>query len=265
MTKHYLLRTKMTLLIKSPASQCDQKETLILIHGFLCNASIWDPLITQLKGDYQLYTVDLPGHIGDGKRIISIAELAKTIAKELKKNNLTAVHLIGHSLGGYVAGEIIKQQSLPIKSITLINSTLFEDSAEKKEDRDLAIRAVKITPTIFAKNVIEKLFLPKNRLQLNAAIEKIQAQAKLITSETIISYLTAMKNRKESLAFINDTPLHYISSVNDTTVLYDSILEQIKIHNAHLTTLENSGHMSLLEETELVAMSIHSFLTTTPS
>ena len=248
---------KITSLQKNSFS--DLKETIILIHGFLCYSTLWQPLILQLKNDYNIFTIGLPGHNGDSETIISIENLAFEISVALKSQSLTNVHLVGHSLGGYLAGEITKQKQIKPRSITIINSSLLSDSNTKKHDRDLAIRAVKITPNIFAQNVIEKLFLEKNRRKLQFEIKKIQNRAEQITSDTIISYLEAMKNRNKTIDSISDTPIHFISSVNDTTIPFDLIPAQVKKSNARLTTLKNSGHMGFLEETDLVVKSINSF------
>lgn len=255
------MKSKNTIKITSlqKSATLESKPILILIHGFLCSSSIWQSLIKKLQTNYNLFTIDLPGHNGDTQTVTSIEQLAFEITTELKQKNLTNVHLVGHSLGGYIAGEITKQNEITPLSITLINSSLLADSKSKKQDRDLAIRAIKITPNIFTQNVIEKLFLPKNRLKLAYEIEKIQDNAKQISPETIISYLKAMKNRNRTIDFVKSIPIHFMSSINDSTIPFNTISDQVKTSVAQLTTLEKSGHMSFLEESNLVTKSINSF------
>ena len=42
-------------------------ETLILLHGFTGSRENWQPFIDTLAEQYQVVTVDLPGHGGNGR------------------------------------------------------------------------------------------------------------------------------------------------------------------------------------------------------
>ncbi len=240
----------------------DQKEnskSLIFIHGFLCSAAIWNDFLTHFKNDYNTYLIHLPGHTGNDEKTGTIKELAKQIALAILELELKDVHLIGHSLGGYISGELANISAIKISSITLINSYLISDSKEKKIDRSKAIRAVKITPTIFTDNVIERLFLEDNRPAQKKKIQEIQANAKNIKAKTIISYLEAMKERNDTFQNTRNIPTHYISSIQDTTIPYQQI-KNLVLGKAHsITTLHHSNHMSFLEESELVSEAINSF------
>lgn len=248
-----------TTLLSLNGNKTQHNKTLIFIHGFLCTSTIWDKIITNFKDTYNIFTVQLPGHNGGNEEIKSLEKLANSIIKEIVINDIVEPHIIGHSLGGYLAGEIAKKGLVKLDSITLINSSLLADNDAKKRDRELAIRATKISPDIFSKNVIQKLFLAQNRGKLTHEIDKIQQQVAFINSTTIISYLYAMKNRETSLHSINKTPIHFIASKNDSSIPFEIIPQQTKKKNTYLTKLHNSGHMSILEESEFVSKSIHSF------
>jgi pimeloyl-ACP methyl ester carboxylesterase len=240
----------------------DQKEnskSLIFIHGFLCSAAIWNDFLINFKNDYNTYLIHLPGHTGNGEKIETIKELAKQIALTILEHEIKEIHLIGHSLGGYISGELANISTVEIKSVTLINSYLSSDSKEKKADRDKAIRAVKITPSIFTDNVIERLFLEKNRTAQQKKIKEVQRNAKKIKAQTITSYLEAIKERDDTSQNTINIPTHYLSSIQDTTIPYPQVKNQVLRKNHHLTSLYSSNHMSFLEESELVSEAINSF------
>ena len=140
-------------LITLASEQTNTNKALVFIHGFLCSGAIWDNFIATFKKDFSIYIVNLPGHNGGNSTVSSLESLAKSIALEIKSRELLNIHIIGHSLGGYLAGEIIKLELIKITSITLINSTLLADTESKKRERDLAIRAVNINANIFNENV----------------------------------------------------------------------------------------------------------------
>ena len=86
----------------------ESSPPLLLIHGNRDHARTWDQVAIQLKRDYCVYAVDLPGH-GDSQWSVgsqySLPEFVLDVAslgRELNRNPLT---VIGHSLGGAVALE----------------------------------------------------------------------------------------------------------------------------------------------------------------
>lgn len=235
----------------------ENKSTLVFIHGFLCSAEIWNTFASSFIKDYNIYLIHLPGHTGSGEIIESIKELACKIKKELLAKKIINPHIIGHSLGGYIAGELANIKTL--KSITLINSSLLKESEDKRLNREKAIRAVKISPLLFSKSIITTLFLEENRKTFDQLIISIQQNAKKIKRETIISYLEAIKNREDTTINIINTPTHFVLSKKDTTISYELVESQIKGDKNNLTLLTNSNHMSFLEEKLKVTKAIQAF------
>ena len=93
-------------------------------------------------------------------------------------------------------------------------------------------------------------------------IESIQNNAKTVKSETIISYLEAMRDRNETLTSTtkNNIKTLFIASKNDSTIPFHLIPPQAKKCNTKLISLEKSGHMSFIEEEEKVVTEILKFL-----
>ena len=81
------------------------KKTLVLLHGFMENISIWDDMEPHLSEDFSLLKIDLPGH--GQSDIIAEIQTMELMAEEVKKvlddQNLKKVHLLGHSMGGYIS------------------------------------------------------------------------------------------------------------------------------------------------------------------
>ncbi len=242
--------------LKSVNKRKESRQNLVFFHGFLCYSAVWNEFIKPFKLGYNIFLVTLPGHSGNEETITSVKELADNIAEEIKNKALQNINLIGHSLGGYIIGEIATHKNLKINSATLINSSLLADSFTKKENRDQAIRAVKIAPNYFQKDTIEQLFLAKHRKRLITEIEQLKNNALTISKKTIISYLKAMRNRDNTIENIKSIPHLFLASTKDTTIP----IEQIEKQNIdNLIKLNNSNHMSFLEEREAVAKAIQAF------
>ena len=241
----------------------DKKKTLVFIHGFLGSNKIWKPILSTLSVNYSLLLIELPGHGKSSEnQSFELTEIASNIQTITNHLQLSKVCLIGHSVGGYVAGTFATMYPEEVSEIVLINSSLLGDSQQKKQDRDKAIRAVNISPPNFTKQLIESLFLPANIKNLSNEIAEIQSDAKTISKETIKKFLIAMRDRKETLTQLSELkkPVLYIASIYDKTIPYPIISNQIGSCNSTLLELKDSAHMSFIEEKNKVADGIKSFL-----
>ena len=120
-------------------------QAIILLHGFLGNMSVWNPIAEGLKKSFRVIRIDIPGHgkspaIGYVHDMEMLAEMVMVLVKKLK---LRKVCLVGHSLGGYLALAVAEKYPDNISKLVLINSTSRADSGDRKYSRDQLIRLFK--------------------------------------------------------------------------------------------------------------------------
>jgi len=149
------------------------KETLVLLHGFMENISIWSDMEPYLSENFSLLKIDLPGH--GQSDIIADVQTMELVAEEVKKvldsENLTKVHLLGHSMGGYIALGFAEKYPDYLKSLTLFFSTYFPDDAEKKEQRIKSYRIIQDAFAHYARAGVPNLFNPNEKDILEGKIE----------------------------------------------------------------------------------------------
>jgi pimeloyl-ACP methyl ester carboxylesterase len=80
---------------------------LVLIHGFSANWRCWRPVIPALEEHHEVYAVNLAGHFEgapweDGLTV-SVDAVVDAAERELDSLALERAHLVGNSLGGWVA------------------------------------------------------------------------------------------------------------------------------------------------------------------
>jgi len=96
---------------------------LVLLHGLGLTRRSWDPVIPMLAGHFDVIAVDLPGFGGSeplpAQAEATPAALAAAVAGLLDELGITAPHLAGNSLGGWVALELAA--SRPVASLTLLS------------------------------------------------------------------------------------------------------------------------------------------------
>ncbi|RFU70166.1 alpha/beta hydrolase [Peribacillus saganii] len=87
--------------------------TLILLHGFLSSTFSYRRLIPHLNASYNIVSIDLPpfGQSGKEQRFMySYQNLAKTVISLLERLEIGHSVLVGHSMGGQIALNMIKQR-----------------------------------------------------------------------------------------------------------------------------------------------------------
>ncbi|MEQ9263329.1 MAG: alpha/beta hydrolase [Owenweeksia sp.] len=236
---------------------------VIFLHGFLENQSMWKDLITGLPKKYRAITLDFPGH-GDSENLGYIhtmedmAEVIKALVNILK---LKKVFLAGHSMGGYAALAFAEKYPDHIRGIILQNSTARADSAKKKTDRNRAIALVKENPKSFVRKSIPNLFRPKNRIALRETVNTIKKEALKTSPQGIVAALEGMKIRpdREVLLHFAPYPVLFIAARHDPILPFSVLEPQLQAERVTPCITEN-GHMSHIEDKEIVLASIRKFL-----
>lgn len=236
---------------------------IVFLHGFLGSSAIWKDFVCFFQDKYQVITIDLPGHgnspvFEETQEMSSSAMLVNDI---LVREKIHKVHLIGHSMGGYVALAFSKLYTNKTLSLTLFNSTAKADDKQKQSDRLKAVRVFDMNPSIFINEAVKNLFYDKNLEKLSREVDALTAIARETKVKGAQASLRGMRLREGLEGWLKeqDFPIHYIAGKYDNTVPYDTILAQLP-KRAALTTLSNSGHMGFVEEKDKCIQTIKKFI-----
>ena len=137
--------------------------SIVLLHGFLENTSMWNAFIPKLTKKNRIICIDLLGHGSTGCTgyIHTMEQMAEAVLAVLQHLKIRRSVLIGHSMGGYVTLAFAEANPDAVKGICLLNSTARADSAEKRKNRSRAIKVVKKNYKAFVRIAIVDLFRPK--------------------------------------------------------------------------------------------------------
>ena len=174
-----------------------EKVPLVLLHGFLEDSEIWTPIVQELQNERQVICIDLPGH-GRSEGISnehSMSLMADVVLEVLESLHIQKVSMAGHSMGGYVSLEFLKNFPTLLKSVMLINSTPVEDSVEKQKIRERSVALVGKNKDAFISMAISNLFPGQSKVKFAAEIKKLKARALEMEAENVQSALIGMKNR----------------------------------------------------------------------
>ena len=244
-------------------SDTGKGTAVVLLHGFLENKTMWKDLTPVLSHKNRVITIDLLGHgatecLGYVHSMENNAELVKAVLSHLR---IRKAILVGHSMGGYVALAFAEIYPATVKGLVLLNSTSKEDSAERKHNRDRAIKAVKKNYVNFVRLSIANLFSENNRERLEKEIENVKLEALKTPLQGIVASLEGMKIRKdrEFILYESEFPKLLILGEKDGVLIYKDNLAQIENTNVELITFPD-GHMSHIENREELEKIVPEFL-----
>lgn len=86
-------------------------EPIVLLHPFLLSQNVWTTVAEQLAetGKYEVFAPTMPGHNGgpsSGTWFLGTTALADFVESEMDRLGWRTAHIVGNSLGGWVAFEL---------------------------------------------------------------------------------------------------------------------------------------------------------------
>lgn len=114
-----------------PAETVFAEETgtgtpVIALHGSISSGRQWTSLREYIQGSYRVVTPDVPGY-GRSQTVMAAGDMdamAQALAPVLFRQN-QRVHLVGHSFGGAIATRLARQFPNLVRSLTVIEPTMF--------------------------------------------------------------------------------------------------------------------------------------------
>ncbi len=227
-------------------------RVVVLLHGFLGAAAIWEQTAIYLSKWYRVISINLPGHGGSACiGYVHTMELnAKTVKAVMDYLRLKKYAIIGHSMGGYAALAFADMYPDNLKGLCLYHSSAYADSEEKKKDRTRSVRLVKANHKIYTSEVIKNLFAEKNKKYLKAEISFAQKIAGKVSKQAVIASLEGMKDRtnRDLILGLVQYPVMMVIGELDKTLAPEQLFEQAKMLNhPHILYLEHDAHMGFLE------------------
>jgi pimeloyl-ACP methyl ester carboxylesterase len=223
----------------------DDTMPILLVPGLAGSPRIYAPIIPAL---WRFGPVTVANHIRDD----NIGVIARRILAEAPPR----FALAGHSMGGYIAFEIMRQAPQRVAKLALINTQARPDTPEATARRRAQIAAVEAGG--FG-NSIEALyagFVHPSRLNEDALRTLVREIAHDVGPDAFVRQLTAIMGRPDSrptLAFIR-CPTLILTGDEDNTIPNSLSTEMANgIHGAKLTVISHCGHLPPVEQPQATA------------
>jgi len=224
-------------------------EALVFLHGFCSDLTLWHSFIGPFTEEYRVICIDLPGCGKSPLLAPSLSEWAKACWDTLNMLGIDECHIIGHSMGGYIALELLAQQPQRMRSFVSFHSSPLPDNDERRNNRYRQQSFIdKYGPKMLVQQIVPALFhadFDEVRMMKAVAIAENQSADGLKAS------LAAMAKRSDhrNTLYAAEMPVLFLSGLYDSILPIKAQKEFAKAcKKAHLLQLDQTAHMGMIEE-----------------
>lgn len=244
-----------------------QGEPLLLISGFLCDHSYWSLIMPSLVDQYQVIRLDNRGmgRSSAPDSPYSLQQMAKDVAALLDHIGIDQVNVVGHSMGGQIAQELVLTHPGRVKSLILLSTLakgdgrfnhVIETWGDLPGNIDLKLYEKVLFPWVFTDEfyaipgMVEQLIEWAVNYPFAPATHTIYHHSRAILSS----------DTQERLHNIHCPTLILVGRQDILTpVKFSEQLAQ-GIPHAELLVLDRGGHGILIESSDTVISAILKFL-----
>jgi pimeloyl-ACP methyl ester carboxylesterase len=224
--------------------------TLLLVHAWPMDASMWDAQVKALNGEVDVLAPHLPGFGGTPGtgEVLTMEAIASSLVGELDTAGVERAVVCGLSIGGYATFEMWRRYPERIEGLILADARSEADDEAGRERR----RALAEKVRAGGSNVVADA--PPALLSEGAdpaLWDRVKGTIRRQSPEAIAAAALGMAERPDSgptLATIDVPTSVVVGSADTLTPPHFSEAMTQAIPEAELVTLEGAGHLANLED-----------------
>ena len=230
----------------------DNSMPILLVPGLVSSPRIYAPVVPAL---WQFGPVTVANHIRDDH----MALIARRILAEAPPR----FALAGHSMGGYIAFEIMRQAPERVAKLALLNTQARSDTPEATTRRRTMMARARGGEYRAMLDELFPGFVHPSRREDATLRQLVYDMGEDVGAEAFVRQQEAIISRPDSrpvLATIK-CPTLVLSGDEDNTIPNALSVEMgDNIHNAKLVILPNCGHLPQVEQPEATAKALVEWL-----
>lgn len=256
---------------KDETLSSEQKPVLMLLHGYLETMYVFNELIDTLKNKFRIITLDLPGHgLTDsapadekGVCVNSVEFDVPVICGVLDKCGIEKTFIAGHSMGGYITLECIKERPERFEKAVLLSSHPYPDAPEVAANRQREIAVVQAEKLeLLASASIPKMYYEENLRRCDEKINETVELCETHDPQGIIASIRGIAQRPnlESVMENPPVPLMLVYGDHDNYLPLERV-EQMKQSYKAVTyrLVPSTGHNAFIENREETSKALLEF------
>ena len=216
------------------------KPFIVLMPGMMCSQDVFSHQINVLENFFNVIVIEFNEH-----RDIELG------VKNLASNLPNKFHLLGHSMGGIIAMELVKQHSKRVLSLALLNTNPYEEKQELKDKRNKTLKELDSLDLIsLMKSDYISRYFPDDCRDKNKLIQQCVDMASILDKKVFYNQSVALRDRKDQTSILENVDCKTLIICGERDQLcpvsYHSDMNKM-IKNSDLIVLEGVGHMPIIE------------------
>jgi pimeloyl-ACP methyl ester carboxylesterase len=142
---------------------------LVLLHGLMMDASLWDGVITELSRDHRCVAPTLPlgahRHAMHAAADLSLPAIARLVAEFIERLDLHDVTLVGNDTGGALVQLLMRDDLARLGRVALVSCDAFDNFPPGLTGRTLVLTG-KLSPRLFGLFMQQMRLRPVRRLPI---------------------------------------------------------------------------------------------------
>lgn len=229
-------------------------STVVLLHGYPFNRSMWQEQRDALSANYRVITPDLRGH-GATSTVTSepatMEEMARDVVALLDELGIQRVALGGLSMGGYVALAFYRRFPLRVRALILADTRPQADTEDARRNRaEQAEKILKEGMQSIADDFLKKVLTPATLAEKPETVARVREMILKTDPQGAAGALKGMAARIDQTDFLEEIlapTLILVGSEDQITPPGDAELMRREIRGSRLVIVEGASHLSNLE------------------
>jgi len=238
---------------------------LLLVHGYPLDHTLWAHQVATLAR-WRRIAPDLRGAGASDAPAggYSMASYADDLARLLDRLGVERAVVVGLSMGGYIAFELLRRHRQRVMGLVLVDSRADADGPEQRKGRDDMIELARSKgAAAIAERMVPRLLGRTTQQTQPNVVEQLRDMIGRCPVPGIVGALGAMRDRPDSTPLLPgiDVPtLVVVGAEDELTPPAMSRTMASAIPAATLTTIPGAGHLAPLEAPTAVTRVIAEFL-----
>lgn len=234
-------------MLKTKDSIYQISQPVVFFPGTLCDERVFNPCWQYL---------DIPMRAFVPLQWAENLEQMKMLSADRLAYFEPPVHLVGFSMGGYIAALTAIENQTNIASFTLISSACDKLPKDEIQQRQQLLKLIGAKKYSGMTKKRLTSFFHENHQQQNDYLNVVKQMEQDLGAGVLATQISATQARKNLLPALARCafPIHIISGEQDNLVSQSTIMTMHKqLTNSDVTILEEAGHMLPIEQSEKLA------------